>query len=1050
MTAESDQTTRLGVASPDLLDASVRLARLRRRMFARVEAAAIAQYHVVRSIGGGGMGLVYAAWDPSLDRLVAIKVLRDPWTGGGEQLRREAVALARLRHPNVVAVYEVGEHEGQLFLVMEYVDGVTLREWMLTWRGAPRRDLRGLLRVFEGAARGLAAAHAAGVVHRDVKPENVMIDVDGRARWMDFGLARRTEAADPTALSSDGAAGPRASDQASLGASVSAVCGTPAYMAPEQFSPGTVGQAADQFALGACLFEALYGHRIRPARMAAAAAVSSDPIEIGADRAVSRQLRELLTRMLAVDPNDRFPSMEVVAQRFAALQRPAAARWVAAGGVTLTLAGLVAAGSVVQAESSRCDRAGADLAQIWDDDAAAAVRERLLATTASYAEESWSRLEPALDQYANAMVAAAGQSCQAARTKGEISQGQLELRTACLRDRGRHLSALVDGVVGGDAAAVAIAEVAADELPAVDDCLDADTLERRGYRLADDAITEVLREELAQAEVQLRNGQPTPARERALELAARARAGGRWRSAAEALWLAGRGAAELRDFSSAMDELREAYTAARRGALREQAADIADELARLSATGLGRMDQARWWMTIADVERGGADSKSVKGAQRQLLEVELAFADGRIDDGLTLARRLEQRPPGGVDNGRVELLTHVALARLALLYGVVDYGAALAERSAAALAELIGPEHPLNADAERGLGLSLRLRGQTEAALVHAQRGLALATSTFGEDHIALAPFLESLSKALVEAQRTDDALAALDRALALSVPRPLDALTRSGLLTARGQRLERDDPGAALRAFDAAYATGRDAVGEAHPRTLRARVCRASLLSAIGRGDEAREEMQAALWLGQSVLGSNHRDVSDTHFRIGSEAMARRDYEVALRHFGNVVEIIERTHGADAYPVVGPLVNICAILGQLQRPEEALRQCERAKAVAERAKSIDRLTPAIRADLHNNLASALSSLDRLDEAVPEFEKARRDWVLVHGPRSYEESIVISNLAAIARAQDNCERAIPLYREALAIRRGRLGDSHPAVAVPRDGLIACGATVDPP
>ncbi|HWB78107.1 MAG TPA: protein kinase, partial [Nannocystaceae bacterium] len=125
---ERDEPTRVlegegSPASADALDASVRLARLRRQMFARVDTPRIAQYHVLRQIGGGGMGLVFAAWDPALDRVIAIKVLRDPWAGAGDALRREAIALARLRHPNVVSVFEVGEHNGQLYLAMEYVEG---------------------------------------------------------------------------------------------------------------------------------------------------------------------------------------------------------------------------------------------------------------------------------------------------------------------------------------------------------------------------------------------------------------------------------------------------------------------------------------------------------------------------------------------------------------------------------------------------------------------------------------------------------------------------------------------------------------------------------------------------------------------------------------------------------------------------------------------------------------------------------------------------------------------------------------------------------------
>ncbi|MBC8067246.1 MAG: serine/threonine protein kinase, partial [Deltaproteobacteria bacterium] len=316
--------------SADALDAAVRLARLRQQMFARIEPPRIAQYHVLRQIGGGGMGLVFAAWDPSLDRVVAIKVLRDPWApASGDALRREAMALARLRHPNVVSVFEVGEHDGQVYLAMEHVEGETLRAWLQAWSAAPERDLGRLIEMFIEAAQGLAAAHTAGLVHRDVKPENMMIDADGRVRLMDFGLARsdgRTEPS-PTTASRDDDGAPAITASTSFG-----LVGTPGYMAPEQFEGLSPTAATDQFALCACLYEALYGRRARPSRMEAAAVVAATPVAIPSDRKVPRRLQAILARGLALAPEERWPSMAAFADALRRQQRTRWDRWAAPTG----------------------------------------------------------------------------------------------------------------------------------------------------------------------------------------------------------------------------------------------------------------------------------------------------------------------------------------------------------------------------------------------------------------------------------------------------------------------------------------------------------------------------------------------------------------------------------------------------------------------------------------------------------------------------------------------------------------------------------------------
>ena len=205
--------------------------------------ARLGRYALLRVLGEGGMGVVFAAYDPQLDRKVAIKLVRPAYTAtsGGEakaRLLREAQALAKLRHPNIVTVYEVGEYGDEVFVAMEFVDGVTLR----TWQFEHARSWREVVRVYVAAGRGLAAAHRAGLVHRDFKPDNVLVGADGQPRVADFGLAREDRPALAEAAHNPGEGGLLADRLTATGV----VMGTPMYMSPEQHLGLPAGPALEQ------------------------------------------------------------------------------------------------------------------------------------------------------------------------------------------------------------------------------------------------------------------------------------------------------------------------------------------------------------------------------------------------------------------------------------------------------------------------------------------------------------------------------------------------------------------------------------------------------------------------------------------------------------------------------------------------------------------------------------------------------------------------------------------------------------------------------------
>ena len=267
----------------------------------------LGRFIIEEVIGIGAMGVVYAALDPDLDRRVAVKLLREESAERRERLAREAQALARAASPNVCAVYEIGSHEGRLFIAMELVDGLTLGQW----RRALRRPLREVIAVFAAAARGLAAAHAAGVVHRDFKPENVLVGADGRVRVTDFGLATWRTATAIDASSSR----PEAPKVIGLTQS-GAVVGTPLYMSPEQHAGRVADERSDQWSFAAALFESLYGRPpfSAPTLAALAEAKREGRLPGTAPPGVPGWLDRLARRGLAPLPEDRLPSMTVIAE----------------------------------------------------------------------------------------------------------------------------------------------------------------------------------------------------------------------------------------------------------------------------------------------------------------------------------------------------------------------------------------------------------------------------------------------------------------------------------------------------------------------------------------------------------------------------------------------------------------------------------------------------------------------------------------------------------------------------------------------------------------
>ncbi|PCC72767.1 Serine/threonine protein kinase [Nannocystis exedens] len=427
------------------------------------EVVRIGRFVVLGRQGAGAMGVVYRAYDEALDRKVALKLLRAPGADHSQaraRLLREAKALAQLSHPNVVQVYDVGEWGGLDFIALEFVQGQTLR----TWLSEQARSWSEILQVFAQAGRGLAAAHAAGLVHRDFKPDNVLIDGQGRVFVADFGLARSADSPLPEQISMASRSNPALAKLTAMGSLI----GTPKYMAPEQFMRIPADARSDQFSFCVALYEALFGRRpfvgetVDELRQSVLLGKVLPPPVL---TMVPQWLQDLTMRGLARDPTRRFPSMDAL---LAELDRVRGRRRMIAGLAGLALG--VAAFVFTQA-APVCQGADDKLAGVWDASRGRALHEAFLATDLPFAAQTSVLTRDALDGYAADWKAMHEEACLA-HHRGEQSDMVLDLRMSCLQRRRTELAARVDVLAEAEPSTLTYAVDAVRSLTPVAGCGD--------------------------------------------------------------------------------------------------------------------------------------------------------------------------------------------------------------------------------------------------------------------------------------------------------------------------------------------------------------------------------------------------------------------------------------------------------------------------------------------------------------------------------------------------------------------------------------------------
>jgi tetratricopeptide (TPR) repeat protein len=739
--------------------------------------SSVDRYVVLEQVGAGSAGTVYAAYDPDLDRRVALKLLRTPaeiagasediarTNGEGRRaiLLREARAMARLSHPNVVTVHDVGLADGAIFVAMEFVAGHTLREW----REARERSWPEIRDVFLAAARGLAAAHRAGLVHRDFKPDNVLIGEDGRVLVTDFGLARLVEQVEDDATAAD--AEPGALRMTRTGA----IVGTPAYMAPEQLRGEAADALSDQFSFCAALFEAIHGERPFDGR---SIEELRDAVVEGRRRPVSPRkglpaaVPRALERGLAADPAARFASMDDLCAELAG--RPRHRRWLALAGVAALV---IAAGAAAlwpgSSEQQICTGAAAHLAGIWNDGRRRAIGGAFAATRVGYAGATWKRVDALIDGYTGRWIAGHTVACRATRVLGEQSEAALDLRMQCLASRRRELGALVDVLAAPDATVVEKAVQAASSLRPVADCADLDALAGPVPPPSDPARVarlEALADELASASALRGTGRWRDALELARPLVAKARELAHPPFLAEVLLLVGALENATGDAPAADRTLREASLAAESGRDDAVRARALIDRAKVIVTP-DRVEQASELAAQAEAIAGRLHDRRLNGELHRALG-KVAYVEGRVADARRHYERglVEEEAVMGSDDPRLSNTLDV-LGDVLERMGEYDAARRVLDRARAIGEQQLGPDHPTTAAAYSNLANLANSRGRMDEALALYDRVIAIRLRTSDERNSWTATAFYRRGQTLRGLGRIDKAEEDLERALRIT-----------------------------------------------------------------------------------------------------------------------------------------------------------------------------------------------------------------------------------------------------------------------------------------
>jgi serine/threonine protein kinase/tetratricopeptide (TPR) repeat protein len=897
----------------------------------------IGRYRVAGRLGEGGMGSVFTAYDPQLDRPVAIKLLRSSRATADATARmlREAKALAALSHPNIVSVFEVGLYEGDCpFIAMELIEGRTLDAYLED----ERPDWRRVLEVFDQAGQALVAAHDRGIVHRDFKPTNVLVDDRGRVRVLDFGLASVTERvgtwgdvatdeyiADDTTLElahDVTESHPVVSTLTETGTLI----GTPAYMSPEQYLCSPIEAAADQFSFCVALWEALY--RTRPFT----GLMMDDVIEQVRRgeftihtplQGVPTRVRRALERGLAFEPRDRFQSFQELLDELARCRSPrrrAPLLVLATVGVTAAMSSWLWGGDAP--ELSRCEPASTVTADVWSPPRADALTARF-----GPESESWVRTQGRIDRFADRWAQAYAQACPAGEDQAlsdasvclQHRLGTLDEMLTLLEDASSEdlrsvpfdlppLAACAEITVGTPPApprdelrgAVASMWSRLDRVDALtalghfDDAAEVAASVRAGAEEIDYGPV-VAAAQLRGGRVDVLRSHYPEARQAFLLAYERAMSEGDDRTAMHAaLQLMSLHSDALGEHEAALSWYRHAKSAAAR---------MGAELPPSSLVVLGMIhshlenpDEAMAVLEEAArrLELADEDSASLSPSERMHAKTKLAMAyHATTQYERSIAQYREALALAEEVYGRRSLPWATAAVDLAGVLGeylAFEESVALLRDAIPILETFHGPEHWAVADARMRLGLALVPQGKLTEAVEIMRQGADLASRLADESNPRVVFAHVNLADALYYAGEYEEADELLGRLQAVLEARDGPEASRTALVIYRRGRVRSQvDSAAAAEPLYQRAVEILEKLPDHHPAEVEARGSLAMALSERGAHDEAQLHARRALRLMADEFGESNRAVAEATWQM----------QRVFREAGHACEGIDRTERA-------------------------------------------------------------------------------------------------------------------------------------------------------
>jgi len=874
----------------------------------------IGRFSLIESVGRGGMGEVFRAYDPELRREVAIKLLSQTGPQEQQHMLREARALAALSHPNIVTVFDVGWCGDRVFLAMELIEGTSLREWLAD----TPRSVRDVCDVFAALADGLAAAHDAGLVHGDIKPENAMVASDGRVIVLDFGLAHRAEV------------------ESGAGQAAQRLAGTPRYMAPEQFDGGAVTAKADQFSFAVSLYSALYerypfdgsntdeiSESVRGGRLVAPPA----------RRHVPRRLRSTLSQALSSDPGDRLPSMRSLANVLRDAARSKRRLLVGLGVVAAGLAAVAVAG----AGTDTCAYPDHWLGDVWTDEIRSDVLRGFEASGSPLAAESYRRVSARLDTYVGQLGAAYVDTCEATHVRREQSPELLDLRMRCLHDRAKGAQALVSALRTPDETLVTRATQATTSLADLDACDDPEYVGAR-YPAPRDPDTAAQLKQLgtrvAQAEAARTTGKPRRALEIATELAEPAAALEYPPIHARTQHALARALMDLGRFSDAQAAFVESGSAATVSGDYVGTVEALSGLA-WSVAKQGEYDAALAYIKSAEIAlaRTPADSWLRRGPLVVQQEIyagrgELELAQERANEELALATRR-----WGADH-EWTARAHYNVALSGSKRGDLALAATHFERSRVLFLNILGASHPRIGWIHNALGEVERKSGNLEAATDHYHKAIKVFENALGDEHLNVSFPLHNLA---VVAQTTgdwDNTLRYSERAVAIreGAHGPDHPGVGRSLIAFAMAKHRTGEPDQAETLYRRALAIFERVDASTHVAETLANLGALSLEQ--GKREQGCDELERGLALWQA-RGPEHPSRAYTLAGLGNCERARGNFAKAVEYYEEVLRVSENHV---LYP--GPLGSAQFGLAQALRKQGRASDRDRAETLARQARA--------------------------------------------------------------------------------------------------------------